>query len=85
MHSHLVILHELHYYFILVLKRSASARQDQQITFLKERMQEYKVAAVNAKKNNDIALAKQYLRIAKVGHLQRYQRRAKVGHLKNSN
>jgi coiled-coil and C2 domain-containing protein 1 len=41
-------------------------RADQQTQFLKERMQEYKMAAINAKKNNDIALAKQYLRMAKV-------------------
>ncbi|KAL4236983.1 Coiled-coil and C2 domain-containing protein 1A [Mactra antiquata] len=48
-----------------VMKRTMSLRADQQTSFLKERMQEYKMAAINAKKNNDIAQAKQYLRMAK--------------------
>ncbi|XP_052264648.1 coiled-coil and C2 domain-containing protein 1-like isoform X2 [Dreissena polymorpha] len=48
-----------------VLKRGGSVRADQQTQFLRERMQEYKNAAIAAKKNNDIALAKQYLRMAK--------------------
>lgn len=51
---------------VSVLKRGQSLRADQQTQFLKERMQEYKNAAITAKKNNDIALAKQYLRMAKV-------------------
>ncbi|XP_052776019.1 coiled-coil and C2 domain-containing protein 1-like isoform X2 [Mya arenaria] len=48
-----------------VLKRGASLRADQQAHFLRERMQEYKNGAINAKKKGDIALAKQYLRMAK--------------------
>ena len=51
---------------MVVLKRSPSSRADQQAQFLRERMQEYKMAAFNAKKNNDIELAKKYLRLAKV-------------------
>jgi len=51
---------------VLVMKRTQSLRADQQTQFLRERMMEYKNAAIAAKKNNDIALAKQYLRMAKV-------------------
>ncbi|KAL3868975.1 hypothetical protein ACJMK2_041720 [Sinanodonta woodiana] len=47
------------------LKRSYSSRADYQANFLKERMQEYKNAAIQAKKNNNIELAKKYLRQAK--------------------
>ena len=49
-----------------VLKRSPSSRADQQASFLRERMSEYKTAAFNAKKKGDIELAKKYLRLAKV-------------------
>ena len=51
---------------VSVLKRGQSLRADQQTHFLKERMNEYKTAAIQAKKKGDIALAKQYLRMAKV-------------------
>ncbi|KAK3612667.1 hypothetical protein CHS0354_042193 [Potamilus streckersoni] len=47
------------------LKRSYSSRADYQANFLKERMLEYKNAAIQAKKNNNIELAKKYLRQAK--------------------
>lgn len=48
------------------LKRSPTSRAEQQLNFLNERMNEYKQAALKAKKNRDIELAKKYLRIAKV-------------------
>lgn len=48
------------------LKRSPTSRAEQQLNFLNERMNEYKQAALKAKKNKDIELAKKYLRIAKV-------------------
>ena len=51
---------------IVVLKRSPSSRADQQAQFLRERMQEYKVAALHAKKKGDLELAKKYIRLAKV-------------------
>lgn len=47
------------------LKRSPTSRAEQQLNFLNERMNEYKQAALKAKKNRDIELAKKYLRIAK--------------------
>ncbi|XP_061182028.1 coiled-coil and C2 domain-containing protein 1-like [Saccostrea echinata] len=47
------------------LKRSPTSRAEQQAYFLTDRMNEYKQAALKAKKNNDIELAKKYMRIAK--------------------
>lgn len=52
--------------FFTALKRSPTSRAEQQLNFLNERMNEYKQAALKAKKNRDIELAKKYLRIAKV-------------------
>ncbi|XP_071161818.1 coiled-coil and C2 domain-containing protein 1-like isoform X4 [Mytilus edulis] len=46
-------------------KRSPSSRAEQTSHFLSERMNEYRTAALQAKKNNDIELAKKYIRIAK--------------------
>lgn len=53
-------------YLFTALKRSPTSRAEQQLNFLNERMNEYKQAALKAKKNKDIELAKKYLRIAKV-------------------
>lgn len=50
----------------LAFKRSPSSRAEQTSHFLSERMNEYRTAALQAKKNNDIELAKKYIRIAKV-------------------
>ncbi|XP_078317784.1 coiled-coil and C2 domain-containing protein 1-like isoform X2 [Crassostrea virginica] len=47
------------------LKRSPTSRAEQQLNFLTDRMNEYKQAALKAKRNKDIELAKKYLRIAK--------------------
>ncbi|CAG5121470.1 unnamed protein product [Candidula unifasciata] len=41
------------------------SRQEQQLAFLKERMAEFKQAAMNAKKSHDIELAKKYIRMMK--------------------
>lgn len=46
-------------------KRSHSTRGEQTSHFLTERMNEYRNAALKAKKNNDLELAKKYIRIAK--------------------
>lgn len=46
-------------------RRSISCRQEQQVVFLKERMTEYRNAAIQAKKENNMELAKAYLRQAK--------------------
>lgn len=46
-------------------KRSPSSRAEQTSHFLTERMNEYRTAALQAKKNNDLELAKKYIRIAK--------------------
>ncbi|CAE1174113.1 CC2D1 [Acanthosepion pharaonis] len=46
-------------------RRSVSSRQEQQVVFLKERMAEYRNAAIQAKKENNMELAKAYLRQAK--------------------
>ena len=42
------------------------SRQEQQLAFLKERVSEFKQAAMQAKKNHDLELAKQYIRMMKV-------------------
>ena len=55
-----------HHYISIALKKSPTSRAEQQAYFLTERMNEYKQAAIAAKRNNDIELAKKYLRIAKV-------------------
>lgn len=47
------------------LKKSPSSRAEQQAYLLRERMNEYRHAAVKAKKGNDLELAKKYMRIAK--------------------
>lgn len=47
------------------LKKSPTSRAEQQAYFLKERMGEYRQAALKAKQNNDIEMAKKYIRIAK--------------------
>ncbi|XP_048761328.1 coiled-coil and C2 domain-containing protein 1-like isoform X2 [Ostrea edulis] len=47
------------------LKRSPTSRAEQQANFLSDRMNEYKQAALKAKKSNEIELAKKYMRIAK--------------------
>ncbi|XP_060077297.1 coiled-coil and C2 domain-containing protein 1-like isoform X2 [Ylistrum balloti] len=47
------------------VKKSPSTRAEQQAFLLRERMNEYRQAAVKAKKNNDLELAKKYMRIAK--------------------
>ena len=47
-------------------RKSMHSRQEQQLAFLKERMSEFKQAAMQAKKNHDIELAKQYVRMMKV-------------------
>ena len=53
-------------------KKSHSTRSQQQEIFLRERYAEFKEAALNAKKNNDIELAKKYLRLMKVWHNSSY-------------
>ncbi|XP_050400468.1 coiled-coil and C2 domain-containing protein 1-like isoform X2 [Patella vulgata] len=45
--------------------RKGHSKSDQQLAFLKERSEEFKVCALNAKKNNDLELAKKYIRIMK--------------------
>ncbi|KAL5022471.1 hypothetical protein ScPMuIL_001626 [Solemya velum] len=47
------------------MKKSPSSRAEQQAVFLRERMEEYKMAALQAKKNRDLELAKKYMRLAK--------------------
>ncbi|OWF41938.1 Coiled-coil and C2 domain-containing protein 1-like [Mizuhopecten yessoensis] len=47
------------------VKKSPSSRAEQQAYLLRERMNEYRQAAVKAKKSNDLELAKKYMRIAK--------------------
>ncbi|XP_064604188.1 coiled-coil and C2 domain-containing protein 1-like isoform X2 [Liolophura sinensis] len=47
------------------VKKGPSSRAEQQEAFLKERMEEFKAAAIDAKKNGDIELAKKYLRLHK--------------------
>ena len=42
------------------------SRAEQQASFLENRQKQFKVAALEAKKNGDIELAKQYIRMAKV-------------------
>ncbi|GFN95176.1 coiled-coil and c2 domain-containing protein 1-like protein [Plakobranchus ocellatus] len=46
-------------------RKSMHSRQEQQLAFLKERMGEFKQAAMQAKKNHDIEMAKQYVRMMK--------------------
>ena len=49
-------------------KRSLShskSRAEQQCEFLQERQKEFKVAALEAKQNGDMELAKKYLRMSK--------------------
>lgn len=46
-------------------RKSLHSRQEQQLAFLKERMEEFKQAAMNAKKNHDIELAKKHIRMMK--------------------
>ncbi|XP_014774893.1 coiled-coil and C2 domain-containing protein 1-like [Octopus bimaculoides] len=46
-------------------RRSISSRQEQHIAFLKERMAEYRQAAIQARKNQNMELAKAYLRQVK--------------------
>ncbi|RUS89573.1 hypothetical protein EGW08_002691 [Elysia chlorotica] len=46
-------------------RKSMHSRQEQQLAFLKERMSEFKQAAMQAKKNHDLELAKQYVRMMK--------------------
>lgn len=55
-----------HAHFYTALKRSPTSRAEQQANFLSDRMNEYKQAALKAKKSNEIELAKKYMRIAKV-------------------
>ncbi|ESO95891.1 hypothetical protein LOTGIDRAFT_175058 [Lottia gigantea] len=45
--------------------RKSHSKADHQLVFLKERYEEFKTCALNAKKNNDLELAKKYLRIMK--------------------
>ncbi|KAK3090097.1 hypothetical protein FSP39_009170 [Pinctada imbricata] len=47
------------------LKKSPTSRAEQQAYFLTDRMNEYKQAALKAKRSNNIELAKKYIRIAK--------------------
>ncbi|XP_059170494.1 coiled-coil and C2 domain-containing protein 1-like [Physella acuta] len=46
-------------------RKSMHSRQEQQLSFLQERMGEFRQAAMNAKKNQDIELAKKYVRMMK--------------------
>ncbi|KAK3706678.1 hypothetical protein RRG08_009313 [Elysia crispata] len=46
-------------------RKSMHSRQEQQLAFLKERLSEFKQAAMQAKKNHDLELAKQYIRMMK--------------------
>lgn len=64
----MIVLRDKHFFGMsfTALKRSPTSRAEQQLNFLNERMNEYKQAALKAKKNRDIELAKKYLRIAKV-------------------
>ena len=50
-------------------RKSGHSRQEQQLGFLRERMEEFRTAALQAKKNKDLELAKQHIRMMKVcGH-----------------
>ncbi|KAH9492091.1 Coiled-coil and C2 domain-containing protein 1-like [Bulinus truncatus] len=46
-------------------RKSLHSRGEQQLAFLQERMAEFKQAAMTAKKNHDIELAKKYIRMMK--------------------
>ncbi|GFR99158.1 coiled-coil and C2 domain-containing protein [Elysia marginata] len=46
-------------------RKSMHSRQEQQLAFLRERMSEFKQAAMQAKKNHDLELAKGYVRMMK--------------------
>ncbi|XP_055885542.1 coiled-coil and C2 domain-containing protein 1-like isoform X1 [Biomphalaria glabrata] len=46
-------------------RKSLHSRGEQQLAFLQDRMAEFKQAAMNAKKNHDIELAKKYIRMMK--------------------
>ena len=47
-------------------RKSLGSRSEQQLAFLRERQGEFKQAALNAKKNHDLELAKKYVRMMKV-------------------
>ena len=47
-------------------RKSGHSRQEQQLGFLRERMEEFRTAALQAKKNKDLELAKQHIRMMKV-------------------
>lgn len=67
-YAHLVSIEEK-FLFVLIFpvsRKSTSSRQEQQLGFLKERMEEFRTAALQAKKNKDLELAKQYIRMMKV-------------------
>ena len=49
-----------------IQKSTYRSRQELQVNFLLERMGEFRSAALKAKKNNDLELAKHYIRVMKV-------------------
>ncbi|XP_025110330.1 coiled-coil and C2 domain-containing protein 1-like isoform X2 [Pomacea canaliculata] len=46
-------------------RKSTNSRQEQQLSFLRERQEEFRTAALQAKRNNDIELAKHHMRMMK--------------------
>ncbi|XP_070195173.1 coiled-coil and C2 domain-containing protein 1-like isoform X1 [Littorina saxatilis] len=46
-------------------RKSGHSRQEQQLGFLQERMEEFRTAALQAKKNKDLEMAKQHIRMMK--------------------
>ena len=52
--------------------RKSPNRNEQQLKYLLERQKEFKMAAVQSKKQGDLEGAKNYLRMSKVGEIKNF-------------
>ena len=59
--------------------RKSPNRNEQQLKYLLERQKEFKMAAVQSKKQGDLEGAKNYLRMSKVGESKNFEKRRFAG------